>query len=413
MHGRGSDRYVRRGDQDLPRVHGRRGLRACDSKIEGDSVCDSNTLSTCHDSDGDTCLNKVTTACGSKYTCDADNDKCGFTGAEQCDTTITAVLAVDATSDTFDTGAGTPASHYDTWSACPMLQGNTFTAAAPDLLFAIDVPPKTVVDVSLVGVTGFAGTNTSGAWVEVLTTCGGSGNTQAEASCKAIARAPSYANETNNPVRIYVVVDADGDNTTTGTFKVKVASHKFACGDGVRDGSEACDDANVHSGDGCTATCTAESGFLCTKANPSVCTRRPPSGATAAATSTAARHRQTRRVAARRMRPAAYVGPRVRRELLADRNGSSDRQRVRRGEQRVRDPLAKHPGLLPARGPHVRSEQRQRRRLHEALRGLDGDAGRHRPLPVHGVGVRGQELHAVSGSRDSLTAERGDPMKAV
>src|SRR5262249_24443363 len=62
------------------------------------------------------------------------------------------------------------------------------------------------------------------------------------------------------------------------TFQVKVATHKFKCGDGVRDGSEACDDGNVHSDDGCTTTCTAESGFLCTKANPSVCTRRPPSG---------------------------------------------------------------------------------------------------------------------------------------
>jgi cysteine-rich repeat protein len=254
------------------------GCERANSKAEGDSVCDNNTLSTCTDTDGDGCLNKVTTACGSNFTCDADNDKCGFSGAEQCDAPITAVLALDATSATFDTGAGTPASHYGNWSACPMLQNNTFTAAAPDLLFAIDVPPKTVVDISLVGVTGFTGNNTTGAWVELLTSCGGSGTTQAEASCKSIARAPSYANETDNPVRIYVVVDADGTAATTGTFQIKVDSHEFACGDGVRDGSEACDDGNVRSGDGCTTSCVAETGFLCTKANPSVCTRRPQNG---------------------------------------------------------------------------------------------------------------------------------------
>jgi cysteine-rich repeat protein len=44
------------------------------------------------------------------------------------------------------------------------------------------------------------------------------------------------------------------------------------CGDGVKEGTEACDDADRQSGDGCSATCTVESGFTCTGSTPSVCT---------------------------------------------------------------------------------------------------------------------------------------------
>lgn len=43
-----------------------------------------------------------------------------------------------------------------------------------------------------------------------------------------------------------------------------------ACGDGAIDGSDTCDDANLVSGDGCTASCQFEAGYLCT-GTPSVC----------------------------------------------------------------------------------------------------------------------------------------------
>ncbi len=38
------------------------------------------------------------------------------------------------------------------------------------------------------------------------------------------------------------------------------------CGDAIPDPGEACDDANVVAGDGCSPTCTVESGFQCTPA---------------------------------------------------------------------------------------------------------------------------------------------------
>ena len=43
------------------------------------------------------------------------------------------------------------------------------------------------------------------------------------------------------------------------------------CGNGVPEAGETCDDANVSSGDGCSATCAVEAGFDCV-GTPSVCT---------------------------------------------------------------------------------------------------------------------------------------------
>ena len=37
------------------------------------------------------------------------------------------------------------------------------------------------------------------------------------------------------------------------------------CGDGLVLGTEACDDGNAVSGDGCSSTCQVEAGFTCTQ----------------------------------------------------------------------------------------------------------------------------------------------------
>ena len=46
-----------------------------------------------------------------------------------------------------------------------------------------------------------------------------------------------------------------------------------ACGNGVQENSESCDDGDTASGDGCSATCTVETGWTCTETAPSTCTR--------------------------------------------------------------------------------------------------------------------------------------------
>ncbi len=48
-------------------------------------------------------------------------------------------------------------------------------------------------------------------------------------------------------------------------------STSAVCGDGIIAGAEACDDMNTAAGDGCSASCTVESGWSCTGA-PSTCT---------------------------------------------------------------------------------------------------------------------------------------------
>lgn len=42
------------------------------------------------------------------------------------------------------------------------------------------------------------------------------------------------------------------------------------CGDGLNEG-EACDDGNNVDSDGCTSTCTVESGWICDSASPTFC----------------------------------------------------------------------------------------------------------------------------------------------
>ena len=44
-----------------------------------------------------------------------------------------------------------------------------------------------------------------------------------------------------------------------------------ACGDGLRDPSEECDDGNLQAGDGCSAACAVEQGYGCLGGGPNVC----------------------------------------------------------------------------------------------------------------------------------------------
>lgn len=58
-----------------------------------------------------------------------------------------------------------------------------------------------------------------------------------------------------------VIVDGGGD-----------AGGGPVCGNSVVDGTEACDDGNTTANDGCSATCTEETGWSCDGADPTVCT---------------------------------------------------------------------------------------------------------------------------------------------
>lgn len=49
------------------------------------------------------------------------------------------------------------------------------------------------------------------------------------------------------------------------------SSSEPTCGNGTKAGDEGCDDGNANSGDGCSASCIVESGWSCTGTTPSVC----------------------------------------------------------------------------------------------------------------------------------------------
>ncbi len=55
----------------------------------------------------------------------------------------------------------------------------------------------------------------------------------------------------------YVIVDGDG-NGATGTFQLNVKVSPPACGNGYKEGTEACDDGNKTPGDGCSPDCKVE-----------------------------------------------------------------------------------------------------------------------------------------------------------
>jgi len=62
-------------------------------------------------------------------------------------------------------------------------------------------------------------------------------------------------------------------NAILGTSRLDILITSDVCGDGSVDLSEACDDGNLLAGDGCSATCTIEPGYICTNQTnqPSVC----------------------------------------------------------------------------------------------------------------------------------------------
>ncbi|HKP58714.1 MAG TPA: hypothetical protein VJV78_18465 [Polyangiales bacterium] len=250
----------------------------CVDKAEGDTLCDGNVFQKCSDTDGDTCLNAVREDCGARFSCDDDPaERCVFNGSDACSSDVEASLREPMSYGPFDTtDAGNDYSGY----TCPGLYFGV-QATSPDLLFAVDVAPKSVVSIAIDSPDGFSG---NGPQLLLLTRCGDDAEDTAltaEASCRSASNTEVvHTNETDTSERVYVVVDASRANNmdNVGTFGLTLDTRPYRCGDGKRDGAEACDDGNITSGDGCTPSCTREAGFNCTSSNPSVCTQRPSDG---------------------------------------------------------------------------------------------------------------------------------------
>jgi len=75
----------------------------------------------------------------------------------------------------------------------------------------------------------------------------------------------------------YIHMEEEGDNRAIGApgYALRIQTRIAACGNGFVDVGEQCDDvAPAEDGDGCSATCTVEPGFVCNGA-PSVCVPIP------------------------------------------------------------------------------------------------------------------------------------------
>jgi cysteine-rich repeat protein len=63
-----------------------------------------------------------------------------------------------------------------------------------------------------------------------------------------------------------------GSGATTGSVSSRVVEYeKSRCGDKLIINDEECDDGNATANDGCSAACKVETGYFCTKSQPSTC----------------------------------------------------------------------------------------------------------------------------------------------
>lgn len=101
-----------------------------------------------------------------------------------------------------------------------------------------------------------------------------------DASCSAILPA-MYSQVASLAVGTYYVrVEESGNNGVTPFYVLEAKLQPPACGDGILQLGEQCDDGNVISGDGCSATCGLEGNFLTeTEPNDTQATANPLGGA--------------------------------------------------------------------------------------------------------------------------------------
>ncbi len=77
----------------------------------------------------------------------------------------------------------------------------------------------------------------------------------------------AFTTATNNLLTAGFILPADAAETIAAAQSSSVG---IACGNGAPEAGEECDDGNVSPGDGCSDTCTVETGYFCTGA-PSMC----------------------------------------------------------------------------------------------------------------------------------------------
>jgi cysteine-rich repeat protein len=213
---------------------------------------------TCDDGDttgGDGCSATCTTEPG--YGCTGEPSVCVMIPAASCALPI-------VVSDGFNFVAADITIYGDDYNTFPTATCTTDGAGRSELVFRADLLAGETVNVSDFG----------GADLRLRILDGGmcGGATPCAVSIDGPENTPgaSYTAAVAGPV--YMVVETF--STTPGSKDIDLDFAISACGDGIIDVGQACDDGDTSSGDGCSATCTVEPGYTCTGA-PSVCTNIP------------------------------------------------------------------------------------------------------------------------------------------
>ncbi|MEJ7733269.1 MAG: hypothetical protein WKG00_29255, partial [Polyangiaceae bacterium] len=242
------------GWNDTPAPNGDTGpfVLTTETAVCGDGVVAS--IEPCDDGNGmagDGC--SPTCAVEAGYNCSGAPSVCIPNPAASCADPI-------VVSDGFNFAASDITAYGDDYNTFPPASCTNDGAGRSELVFRADLVAGETVNVSDFGAADLRLRILDGGMCGGATTCA--------ASIDGPENTPglSYTAAVAGPV--YIVVETS--STTPFSKDIDLDFEIYPCGDGIIGVGEACDDGDAVGGDGCSAICKVEPGFICTGA-PSTC----------------------------------------------------------------------------------------------------------------------------------------------
>jgi len=158
--------------------------------------------------------------------------------------------------------------------ALPELLGGSISPVADKDLFAFTIPAYADIKVQTFA-PGFDTCTTGVDTVVQLratdcTTVITTNDNGGVGTCSLIDSATNTAATNLAPGTYYVHVEENGNNAAITNYELLISINAL-CGDGLRQGSETCDDGNTNNNDGCANNCRIEQGWTCSTGTPNVC----------------------------------------------------------------------------------------------------------------------------------------------
>lgn len=226
-----------------------------DGFVDGDEECDDDDMDA---SDG--CSDTCTIETG--YACSGEPSTCVMLPANAFCAGATAITTDTAiTGEDISTGGPRP-----TGTGCGTSSGDSA------YYYEVTVPANTIVDIE-----------TDGTFDRVLLIQESCGATECTFRTDATPESATLTNTSATPFTRIVAVHNYASSTTSGTYDISFTYSAIVCGDGLIQGDEECDDDNADPSDGCSATCTVETGYGCS-GEPSSCALLPANAFCAGAT---------------------------------------------------------------------------------------------------------------------------------